>query len=63
MLTIASQHSAAITLETTAMLTSLAAELGSDKEQTRLEAIHWLNTLLHAAQPQVGWGWWGGGDG
>lgn len=45
---------AAAGLDTAAVLASLAAELGSDREATRLAAIHWLNTLLTSSRPEVG---------
>jgi hypothetical protein len=44
---------AADEVDTQAILQTVSAELGSEAEATRLEALHWVNVLLQRDRPQV----------
>ena len=41
------------TKETAAVLRVVSAQLGSPQEQTRLDALHWVHTLLRRDQRLV----------
>ncbi|KAK9810224.1 hypothetical protein WJX72_006988 [[Myrmecia] bisecta] len=40
-------------IDTKAILAVISSELGSEQEPTRLEALHWVNSLLSRSRPEV----------